>query len=147
MIVNRDVSALIGGNPGLVETQVACVGDASHREKNAWQAGGAIDRIILIALLASAGLAIAAGFKRATGSRGPPPLSALATVVGLVASVLVLYRIFQPPGPNYAAVVKVGAPLGLVCVGLLTLGARISTLKERERPAETPEPEVPAPVS
>jgi hypothetical protein len=121
--------------------------DASHREKNAWQASGFIDRVILIALLASAALAIAAGFYRATGSRGPPRLSAMATVVGLVASVLVLYRIFQPPGPNYAAVVKVGAPLGLVCVGLLTLGSRIATLRERAQPAETPEPEVAAPVS
>src|SRR5213075_2297251 len=35
LIVNRDVSALIGDNPRLIETQVACVGDAPHREKNA----------------------------------------------------------------------------------------------------------------
>jgi drug/metabolite transporter (DMT)-like permease len=122
--------------------------DAAHREKNAWQASAAIDRIILIALLAAAGLAIAAGFRRATGGRGPPRLSALATVVGLFGSVLVLYRIFQPPGPNYAAVVRIGAPLGLVCVGLLTLGSRLSTLRQRDEPVSEPaEPEVAAPAS
>src|SRR3954451_23956655 len=34
LVVNRDVSALIDGNPDLVKTQVACVGNAPHREKN-----------------------------------------------------------------------------------------------------------------
>src|SRR4051812_7591662 len=34
LVVNGDVSVLIAGNPGLVETQIVCIGDASHREKN-----------------------------------------------------------------------------------------------------------------
>ena len=80
--------------------------DASHREKNAWQAPGAIDKLILVLLLASAGLAIAAAFIRAGGRRGPP-LSAYATIVGLIASVLIAYRIIrdgttcEDPGSNY----------------------------------------------
>jgi hypothetical protein len=113
---------------------------ARSHEKNAWQASAAIDRIILIALLASAALAIAAAFARAAGRDvGPPSLSALATVVALVASALVAYRILQPPGVNYAAVVKWGAPLGLVCVGLVAIGSRMATLRER-----TPQPEATA---
>ena len=106
---------------------------AETHEKNAWQAPAAIDKLILIGLLASAGLAIAAAFLRAAGRDvGPPSPSALATLVGLATCVLVAYRIVQPPGLNEAAVVKWAAPLGLVCVGLVTIGSRIATLRERE---------------
>jgi peptidoglycan/LPS O-acetylase OafA/YrhL len=106
---------------------------ATKHEKNPWHPRGAIDGLILVSLLATAGLAIAAAFVRAGGRRGPP-LSALCTVVGLVASLLVAYRILQPPGPNYAAVVRWGAPVGLLCVGLVTIGARIATRSERDAP-------------
>jgi drug/metabolite transporter (DMT)-like permease len=110
---------------------------AEKHEKNAWQADALIDRAILLLLLASAGLAIAAAFLRAAGrSVGPPSPSALASVTGLVASALIAYRIFQPPGLNVAAVVKWGAPLGLVCVGMVAIGSRIAVRSERERPAE-----------
>jgi peptidoglycan/LPS O-acetylase OafA/YrhL len=116
---------------------------AETHEKNAWQASGAIDRVILIGLLASAGLAIAAAFMRAAGrDMGPPSLSALASIVSLVTAALVAYRIIQPPGLNEAAVVKWGAPLGLVCVGVVSLGSRAATRREREPspPAEAPAP-------
>ncbi|MEA2426436.1 MAG: hypothetical protein QOF37_64 [Thermoleophilaceae bacterium] len=114
---------------------------ARTHEKNAWQAPAAIDRILLVALIASAALAIAAAFARAAGRDvGPPSLSVLATAAGLVASVLLAYRILQPPGDNFAAVVKWGAPVGLVCVGLVAIGSRVATLRERE-PQPEPEPE------
>ena len=109
---------------------------AEEREKNAWQASGGIDKVILLLLLASAVLAIAAAFLRAAGrTPGPPSPSALATVTGLAATLLVAYRILQPPGLNEAAVVKWAAPIGLVCVGLVAFGSRIATLAEREPPA------------
>jgi hypothetical protein len=133
---------------------------AASQEKNAWQASGVIDRVILLALLAAATLALVAAFARAADRRmGPPSPSALAALVGLVASALLVYRILQPPGLNTAAVVKIGAPLGLLCVGLLTVGARVANVMERgaradaliadadtpprgfprvERPADTP---------
>jgi hypothetical protein len=110
--------------------------EAEGQEKNAWQADGLIDRVILIALIGAALLALVAAWARAAGrSIGPPSPSALATIVGLVASVLLVYRILQPPGLNAAAVVKPGAPLGLLCVGLLTLGARVATRGERQQRA------------
>ena len=59
------------------------------------------------------------------------------SVVGLIACLLLVYRILQPPGPNAAAVVKVGAPLGLLCAGLLTLGARVASRADREEPARS----------
>ena len=34
LIVNDNIAALVGRNPGSVETQVARVGSTSHREKN-----------------------------------------------------------------------------------------------------------------
>jgi hypothetical protein len=105
---------------------------AASQEKNAWQASGLIDRVILLALLAAATLALIAAFARAADrSMGPPSPSALAALVGLLASALLVYRILQPPGLNTAAVVKIGAPLGLLCVGLLTIGARIANVAER----------------
>jgi hypothetical protein len=129
-------------NNQTVPSQSALQADAAeHHEKNAWQATGAIDRVILIALLAAAGLAIVAAFLRAAGRDvGPPSLSALAAMVGLVASALIAYRIINPPGYNPAAVVKWGAPLGLVCVGLVAIGSRMAMRQERERPTPAPEP-------
>jgi len=106
---------------------------AERREKNAWQAAGAIDRVILVLLLVTAALAIVAAFRRAAGRRaGTPSPSAIATLTGLVAAVLIAYRILQPPGFNEAAVVKWGAPLGLVCVALVAFGSRLATLAEQE---------------
>jgi hypothetical protein len=104
---------------------------ADSQEKNAWQADALIDRLILIALLAAAVLALVAAWAKAAGkSLGPPSPSMLASIVGLVACVLLVYRILQPPGLNAAAVVKAGAPLGLLCVGLLTIGSRVASRTE-----------------
>jgi hypothetical protein len=119
---------------------------ADKQEKNAWQADAVIDRLILIALVAAAALALVAAWVKAAGKNlGPPSPSALASVVGLVACVLIVYRILQPPGLNAAAVVKAGAPLGLLCAGLLALGSRVAVREERaQREAE---PAAPSPAS
>ena len=66
---------------------------------------------------------------------GPWSPSALASVVGLTACLMIVYRILQPPGLNSGAVVKIGAPLGLLFVGLLTVGARVAARGERAREA------------
>jgi peptidoglycan/LPS O-acetylase OafA/YrhL len=125
-----------GATDGTTSAQQLNAEAAETHEKNAWQAPAAIDRIILLTLLAAAGLAIAAAFLRAAGRDvGPPSPSALASLVGLFGCVLVTYRIFQPPGLDVAAIVKPGAPAGLVCVGLVTIGSRIALRQQRERPA------------
>ena len=114
---------------------------AKHR-RTAWQAGAFIDRAIMVVLLAAAFAAVAAAFFRAADRRvsGLTP-SALATGLGLLGALLVLYRILQPPGFNPAAVVKAGAPIGLACVGVLAIAARAAMLEEKaageEPPAET----------
>jgi hypothetical protein len=105
---------------------------ADSQEKTAWQADGLIDRIILIALIGAILSALVAAWAKAAGKRlGPPSASSLASVLGLLACALIVYRILQPPGLNAAAVVKAGAPLGLLCVGLLAFGSRVAVRDER----------------
>ena len=106
---------------------------ADSQEKNAWQADALIDRLILIALVAAIVLALVAAWARAADRRiriGRLTPSALASIVGLAACLMIVYRILQPPGINSGAVVKAGAPLGLLCVGLLALGARVAARGE-----------------
>jgi hypothetical protein len=118
---------------------------AETQEKTAWQADGAIDRIIMILLVAAIVCAVVAAWLAAAGKKlGPPSPSALASVFGLLACVLIVYRIIQPPGLNSAAVVKPGAPLGLLCVGLLTFGARVAV--RDERPVGDPRPHLESPA-
>jgi hypothetical protein len=106
---------------------------ADMQEKNAWQADALIDRLILIGMLAAAALALVAAWARAADRQvriGRWSPSAVASAVGLATCALLVYRISQPPGLNAAAVVKAGAPLGLLCVGLLTIGARVAARGE-----------------
>ena len=120
---------------------------AEAQERNAWQADALVDRLILVACLAAFAAAVAAALMRAAGRRPQPPWNppAIATVAGLAATLLVLYRMVQPPGLNDAAVVKAGAPIGLAAVGILTVAARLATLAEREEAATEAERPGPAP--
>src|SRR3954447_17270247 len=108
--------------------------DAETHEKNAWQAPGAIDKLILLGLLAMVVLSVACVYLRAAG-RDRTPIG-LVTIIGLVTAVLIAYRIIQPPGLNEAAVVKWGAPAALVCVGLVALGSRMASRAERQPVAD-----------
>jgi hypothetical protein len=79
-------------------------------------------------------MATAAAWLRAAGIRFSPPWtpSAAACLLGLAGALLVAFRIAQKPATDAAAVVKIGAPLGLVCVGVLALGARFAWRAEGE---------------
>jgi hypothetical protein len=115
---------------------------AEKREKNAWQASGFIDRVILLVLLATIAAAVGAAFLRAAGRpiKLRWTLSELAAYGGLVAALLILYRILQPPGFNPGAVVKVGAPISLAVAGFLAIAARSASAAEREAPASAGAP-------
>ncbi|MBV9213448.1 MAG: hypothetical protein JOZ25_07350 [Actinobacteria bacterium] len=107
---------------------------AAKAERNAWQADGGVDRLLLLCLLVTIGAAIVAAFMRAADRRVEPPRtpSAIASVAGLTAALLLLYRILQPPGPNSGAVVEAEAYLALILVSVLAFAARIAALRERE---------------
>jgi hypothetical protein len=117
---------------------------ANKLEKNAWQAHGAIDRLILIALLATVAAALVAAFARAAGRRFKSRLtpSAIASFTAIAALAMLAYRILQPPGWNPGAVVKAGAFLALLCVTVLALAERVAVHNERDGTAwSSPEDE------
>lgn len=119
-----DPSGALGGEVDRqVNERAREVGE--REERNAWQADGAIDRVILAVLLAAAALALVTAFTRWLGARpargvGPTGLTALLAAAGCV---LVAYRIVQEPGIDQATTVKLGAPLALVPLAAIALGA------------------------
>ena len=117
---------------------------AEDAEKNAWQAAGAIDRIILLCLLATVLMTIAGGYLRAAGKRFDPPLtpSTLTALAAVLTAVLVAYRTIQEPGLDDATTVESGAPLALIVLGVIALASRAAMREEEDGSAwREPEPE------
>jgi drug/metabolite transporter (DMT)-like permease len=115
---------------------------AEGEEKNAWQANGAIDRVILVSLLATFVLAVAAAFARAAGrgARVALPASALPGLAAAVTALLVTYRILQEPGFDESTTVKLGPSLALIVLGVLALASahslRTQDAAEYEEPSK-----------
>ena len=129
-----------GAEGGQVERElrVDASAAAEAEERNAWQATGAIDRLILVALLATSALAIAAGFARAAergygGTLGP---SAIAGLAAAVTALLVLYRILQEPGLDEVNTVQAGAPLALAALGAIAYACARAVKAEEEEDKE-----------
>jgi hypothetical protein len=116
---------------------------AEGAEKNAWQADGVIDRVILAGLLLTAALAVLG----AMAARAPPPGKegergrqgeargaiapiALAGIAAAATALLVTYRIFQEPGFDASTTIKVGAPLALVVLGVIALASAVALRTE-----------------
>lgn len=126
-----DPQGALGGEPERRVQEDASIA-AEEQEKNAWQVSGAIDRVLLVMLLATVVLALAAAYLRAAGRRFDPPVtpSALAALSAVVAGLLGAYRILQEPGFDDATVVKAGAPLALVVLGVIALAGRAAVRAE-----------------
>jgi drug/metabolite transporter (DMT)-like permease len=107
---------------------------AEGEERNAWQADGAIDRAILVALLGSAALAIVAAFARAAGRRSADGigLTAWAGMAAALTALLVLYRVIQEPGFDEVNTVEYGAPLALGLLGMIAFACAMSVRAEEE---------------
>ncbi len=107
---------------------------AQAAEKNAWRASGGIDRVILLALLATVITAVAAAWLRAAGRRFEPPAtpSMAAALLAVLTGLLVAYRIIQQPGDDSSSTIKAGAPLALVVLGVIALAARAALVKEQD---------------
>jgi hypothetical protein len=116
---------------------------AQKAERNAWQANGGIDRVILVALLLTAGLGVAAAFFRAAGRRFEPPWtpSALAALGAVICALLVAYRIIQEPGADQVTTVQAGAPLAVAVLGALAF-ASAAGMRAEESGTEFREPRV-----
>jgi peptidoglycan/LPS O-acetylase OafA/YrhL len=114
---------------------------AESKERNAWQEDGSLDRILLICLLATTALGVAAAFWRASGreAKGLGPF-AIAGAAACVTALLVLYRILQEPGFDETTTVKIGAPLALGVLGVMALACATAlrdydTTATNQRPA------------
>jgi hypothetical protein len=113
---------------------------AESQERNAWQEDGTIDRIILIALLATSALGVLAAFWRASGreARGLGPYG-WAGLAACVTALLVLYRILQEPGFDELTTVQIGGPVALGVLGIYAFAAATS-LREAPAPAAAERP-------
>jgi peptidoglycan/LPS O-acetylase OafA/YrhL len=109
---------------------------AESKERNAWQEDGGIDRIILICLLGTAALGVAAGFWRASGrtARGLGPY-AVAGLAACITALLVLYRILQEPGFDELTTVKIGGPLALGVLGVMAFACATALRHDGDEPA------------
>jgi hypothetical protein len=124
-------------------------------EKNAWQEGDTLGRVILALLLLSVFMPLFAAAHRAAGRRAEPPWtpSAFAALLAAVTALLVAYRIVNEPGSDVTTTVKIGAPLGLLCLVAVGLGAAWAfqgeadwaemrrTASNAANPAPPPDPE------
>ena len=124
--------ALSNDIPSTIQQQAKLVAQA--QEKNLWQMHGAIDRLILIVLLAAALSAALAAILRVAARRysGSFTPSAAAALLAGVGALLVLYRLVQQPGDDQVTVVKAGPWLALVALGLLGIGASLAWRTERD---------------
>jgi len=135
------ISEPSGGAGGQVEREVQERArlSAEAEERNAWQVPGAFDRLILLGLLGTVALAIAAAYLRAAQRRSKSPLtpSTLAAVAATVTAVAVAFRTIEEPGLDAATTVEAGAPLALIALGTIALAARVATRAEQEGTAWT----------
>ena len=93
---------------------------AGRFEVTAWQAFGVLD--VVLALLALVPLALV--FTQATRRSPSIPVafSVFTTIAGLLAALLILYRIVNQPGSNDLVTVEAGAWLGLLAALIVAAG-------------------------
>lgn len=136
--IRREQSVLPEVEPGtVVADDIAAArreasDEAEAEERNAWQADGLLNRLVLVLLVGSVTLALAAAALRAADRRYPPPLtpSALAAGAAALGALLVMYRIVDE-GTATGGEVEIGAPLGLLATGILAVGAALAVRAER----------------
>jgi hypothetical protein len=112
---------------------------AEDEEKNAWETDAVIDRILLGLMLGAIVLAALTAITRAAGAKPTKRLgpAGLAAIFATAAAVVLAYRIIQEPGLDQATNVKVGAPLALIPLAMIALGAS-SALRADDQEADAP---------
>ena len=131
--IQGDPEPGIAGDVTREVTEEAAI-QAEEEERTAWSAGDALDRAVLVLLLASVVLALAAAVLRAADRRYPPPLTPSLVAAGFaaLAALLVTIRIVDVGAGQAGGAVEAGAPLGLLAVGAIALGSVLAARAERE---------------
>ena len=110
------------GAPEAIEELAGAAG-VDTGSANAWDALELIRFVLLAAIL----VAVGAAFAKASESRVDFPLSTIVTVLGALSTLLLLYRILDPPDE---ASRKIGVFLGVVLAALLTYGGWLAMQEE-----------------
>jgi hypothetical protein len=112
---------------------------------SAWQAFSVLDVVLTMLALVPLGL-VATQATRDSPSL-PVALSVLTTVAGMLAVLLILYRILNQPGPNDAADVELGAWSGFAAaVAVATGGWRSMRVEAMPGVPAPPVEDLPAPA-
>ena len=112
------------------------------RGREAALSGWAAFDVIDVLLVLVAGVAIALAVAQVTRDRPALPVGAavLTVTLGLLAIVLVLYRIVNEPGPDEFVDVRAGAYVGLLATAAIVAGGWLS-LADEHVPGLPPGPE------
>ena len=122
-----------------VSPDAALGGDGRVRGVSAWGAFTVVD--VFLALVALLGIALALSQVVGRGPALPVALGVITTTLALAATLLLLYRIVNQPGPNDVIGVSLGAWVGLAgCLGVF-VGGWLSLSDERPRPVDPIPPE------
>jgi hypothetical protein len=113
---------------------------------SAWEAFSVLD--VVLALLALVPLALVVLQATRESPSLPATFSTLTVLAGLLATLLIGYRIIDQPGPDAAADVEGGAWIGLAAA-VLTAGAGWRSLADESSPgrARPPIEDLPAPTA
>jgi hypothetical protein len=112
---------------------------------NAWESFSVLD--VVLALLALVPFALVWAQATRDSPALPIAFSAFATLAGLLAALLILYRIVDQPGPNDAVEVHAGAWAGFAAAAVLAAGGWRSMRVEAMPGAPAPPVEdLPAPA-
>jgi len=114
-------------------------------EATAWQAFDVLDVILVLLALVPLALVVTQITRRSPAI--PVALSVLTWLAGMIAALLILYRIVNQPGPNDLVDVQAGAWLGLLAALVIAGGGWRSTRVERiPGAAQPPIEDLPAPA-
>jgi hypothetical protein len=89
-------------------------------ELTAWQAFDVLDVVLALLALVPLGLVVTQATRRSPSI--PVAFSVLSTLAGMLAALLILYRIVNQPGPNDLVEVQAGAWLGFAAAVVVAAG-------------------------
>jgi prepilin signal peptidase PulO-like enzyme (type II secretory pathway) len=95
---------------------------------NAWRAFDLIDILLFLTVIAAVGAAVVAATQQSVAL--PVAASVIVTALGVLVTVLVLYRLVNEPGSDQFIDLRFGAYLGFVLCAVIALGGFMSMQEE-----------------